>query len=219
MKLESMSGKSRKLTSIIEPYQKRFVEWMVPKIPKQIETYHLTLLTIPLSLLVIIIAKTIPNSSFFLLLHALIILIQYLSDILDGALGRYRNTGLIRWGFYMDHLLDYVFAISVILSYSFFFDINIELTALIIGLVGAFFTHEFVIGNIKGMVNTSGYYGIGPSEVRFGGIIINIFLFITGYKPNEFVILSIVVIFILAFISASWSAQKSFREQDLKAKN
>jgi phosphatidylglycerophosphate synthase len=31
-----------------------------------------------------------------------VIVFQYITDLLDGEIGRKRNTGLIKWGFYMD---------------------------------------------------------------------------------------------------------------------
>jgi hypothetical protein len=34
---------------------------------------------------------------------------QWFTDCLDGALGRYRDTGIPKWGYYMDHFLDFVF--------------------------------------------------------------------------------------------------------------
>ena len=46
------------------------------------------------------------------------ITLQWLTDSLDGAIGRYRNVGLIRWGYYMDHFLDYIFLCSILIGYS-----------------------------------------------------------------------------------------------------
>jgi hypothetical protein len=39
------------------------------------------------------------------------IFMQYATDHYDGKLGKYRGTGLVRWGYYMDHLLDYFFPV------------------------------------------------------------------------------------------------------------
>ncbi|MBU1966683.1 hypothetical protein KKH50_00125 [Patescibacteria group bacterium] len=219
MKLKSMSGKSRKYTSLIEPIQLHFVTWALPLIPKKIETYHLTLLTIPLSLILVIGAKIFVGNPWFLVFHAFIIFTQYISDILDGALGRYRNTGLIRWGFYMDHLFDYVFANAIVLSYSIYFQINVELTAIIIAVIGAFFSQEFIIGNIKGMINTSGYYGLGPSEVRFGVIFLDLILAFSKYIPSEQTLTVVVALIIITFSATSWVTQKSLWKQDMKSKN
>lgn len=44
------------------------------------------------------------------------IVFQYITDLFDGAVGRKRRTGLIKWGFYMDHFLDYVCFCSLIFT-------------------------------------------------------------------------------------------------------
>ena len=44
---------------------------------------------------------------------------QYVTDHYDGKVGKYRNTGLVRWGYYMDHFLDYVWLCSIIIGYAF----------------------------------------------------------------------------------------------------
>ena len=45
--------------------------------------------------------------------------LQWVTDHYDGKVGKYRNTGLVRWGYYMDHLLDYFFLCSVLIGYAF----------------------------------------------------------------------------------------------------
>ena len=39
------------------------------------------------------------------------IVLHYFTDHFDGKLGKYRDTGLRKWGFYMDHLFDYGFLV------------------------------------------------------------------------------------------------------------
>jgi phosphatidylglycerophosphate synthase len=206
------------LNSIVEPYQVRFVKWALPRIPKFIETYHLTLLTIFFSLLMVFAAKNMVGNRYFLLISAGLIFLQYLSDILDGALGRFRDTGLVRWGFYMDHFLDYFFSISTAVSYAIFYQIGLDMTMIVITLVGAYFTHEFIIGNVKGMVNTSGYYGFGPSEARFMGIIASVILFLTNYQLSERMVMIVLLLLIILFSFVVFKTQKSFWIQDMVTK-
>ncbi len=47
--------------------------------------------------------------------------LQWFTDSFDGALGRHRDTGIPRWGFYMDHFLDFVFMCPVFIGWSFLF--------------------------------------------------------------------------------------------------
>jgi len=214
-----MSGKNRKITSLVDPImQKVFVKWMVPRIPKWIETYHLTLLTIPFSLLIILTGRYARMNSYFLFAHALIVLLQYISDVLDGSLGRHRNTGLVRWGFFMDHFLDFVFANSIMFSYAQAFGISIETSAILLVLIGGFFMLEFIISNIRGMVNVYGYYGIGPTEARLGIVLFDIYLGVTRQYPSSFVVnvLTGAICLILALLVIS--TQKSLWQQDMKSK-
>lgn len=101
----------RSLLSRPENYLKN---WAVPKIPESIETYHLTMMTLVWSLINICLGFLARMHLKFLWLVSLMILFQYLTDLFDGELGRQRNTGLIKWGFYMDHLLDYIFLCSLV---------------------------------------------------------------------------------------------------------
>src|ERR1044072_7271525 len=47
------------------------------------------------------------------------VFMQYVTDHYDGKIGKYRGTGLVRWGYYMDHLLDYLFLCSFVIGYAF----------------------------------------------------------------------------------------------------
>ena len=98
---------------------------------------------------------------------------QYVTDHYDGKIGKYRGTGLVRWGYYMDHLLDYVFLCSVIIGYSFIlpersrFQIVIMLAILAAYQVSTFLafaaTDRLKISHLK----------LGPTEFRLALIVIN----------------------------------------------
>jgi len=93
--------------SIFHTGETKLKNWLVPKVPKCIETYHLTLTTVLWSLLIIVFSFLARYNIHWLWLVSLMIVFQYLTDLLDGEIGRRRNTGLIKWGFYMDHFLDF----------------------------------------------------------------------------------------------------------------
>ena len=100
--------------SLLTNAENRLKYWAVPKIPEKIETHHLTLMTLVWSVGNVIIAFFARSDHAFLWLVSLLILMQYLTDLFDGELGRQRNTGLIKWGFYMDHFLDFIFLCSLV---------------------------------------------------------------------------------------------------------
>jgi hypothetical protein len=97
----SFAGDRKVGESILTSLEKRLVSATVHLIPKSIETYHLTLLTIVWSVFVIVFGKLSQNSLSRLWGINLMIVLQYITDLYDGSLGRYRNTGLVKWGFFM----------------------------------------------------------------------------------------------------------------------
>lgn len=82
---------------------------LLGKIPKWITTRKLTMMTIIWSLGILLngyFLSSPENSRLFYFFMSLFILLHYITDALDGAVGRYCNSGYIRWSFYFDHLGD-----------------------------------------------------------------------------------------------------------------
>ena len=116
MKEKSFGGDKKVGQSILSGPEKALVRWGQDKIPLWLETYHLTLLTVLWSLLTVFFGFLAKGNISWLWLVSLMIVFQYLTDLYDGAIGRSRNTGLIKWGFFMDHFLDFVFINSLVLA-------------------------------------------------------------------------------------------------------
>ena len=95
---------------------------------------------------------------------------------LDGAIGRHRNTGLIKWGYYMDHFLDYLFLCSILIGYSFLIAAPYKIMLFfILALFGAFMVNSFLSFAATNQFKIA-YLGVGPTEIRVGFIIVNSFL-------------------------------------------
>lgn len=74
------------------------------------------------------------------------VFLQWFTDTLDGALGKYRNFGTRRWGFYMDHLFDYFFLAAMVMGYMFVFDVEtLPLLFLFFVLAAGFMVSVFYI--------------------------------------------------------------------------
>ena len=100
--------------------------------------------------------------------------------MLDGEVGRSRNSGLIKWGFYMDHFLDYIFLCAIIIGYSFLLPSTyFFLTLLCLTFTAGFMVHAFmdfaITNNFKISCNQ-----FGVSEMRWVLILFNILLMILG---------------------------------------
>ena len=98
-------GKKVPMKSLLAKHKRKFIDSNVAKFPAWIQGYHLTLMTIPLSIGLIVFGCLARNNISWLWLSSLVLFLQWFTDSFDGALGRHRDTGIPKWGFYMDHFL------------------------------------------------------------------------------------------------------------------
>jgi phosphatidylglycerophosphate synthase len=218
MNIEVMSGRKRIFSSYLQPFERKLIKHWVPLVPKMIETYHLTLLTLVFSGLAVLVGYFARGEKLFLMLNSLLVILQYVTDVLDGAVGRYRKTGLVRWGFYMDHLFDYIFACALAISYSLAYYLPLEFSFIILLVVSGYFVHEFLMASAIGELNVSGYYGFGPTEIRVFAVLIGL---VVPFFPFDFILGSVGVlgvIFGTFFIQLIYRAQKKLWKIDMKKK-
>jgi len=173
-------GDRKKGGGILWNAERKLIVALAPSVPKFIETYHLTLASIIWSGLIVLFSYFAKNNIHWLWAVSGCIALQYLSDCLDGEIGRERDTGLIKWGYFMDHFLDYLFLCSILIGYSLILSNKYELLLILsLALFSAFMvnshlllaaTNEFKIG----------YYGVGPTELRLLIIINNALMVFLG---------------------------------------
>lgn len=150
-------------------WERAFVARGVPRVPPWLETYHLTLLTVVWSGLAVACgwAAAAWDPAWLWGIH-LAIVGQYLSDLFDGAVGRHRETGLVRWGFYMDHLLDFAFLGALWISYLWILPAaGLPWLLLLVALSGTTMAHTFLAFGASGEFRIS-QWGVGPTELRLG---------------------------------------------------
>lgn len=156
--------------------EKKLVEFLLPKVPKCIETYHLTAMTLVWIVLAVIGGYLANKDLAYLYLTSVAIVGQYITDLLDGAVGRLRNTGLVRWGFYFDHILDFGFLCSILLGYWFVTPDQYKYVVLItLILSAAYFVHTILYFGATGKFEISSF-GIGPTEMRLVLVLVNTML-------------------------------------------
>jgi phosphatidylglycerophosphate synthase len=104
------------------------------------------------------------------------IFMQYVTDHFDGKVGKYRGTGLVRWGYYMDHLLDYFFLCSVIIGYAFILPERSRYQILImLAIFAGYEVSTFLAFAATDRLKIS-YLKFGPTEFRMALIVINALL-------------------------------------------
>ena len=113
---------------------------------------------------------------------SLMILMQYLTDHYDGKIGKYRGTGLVRWGYYMDHFLDYIFLCSIIIGYGFILPERSRYQILIMLAIFAGYEVSTFLAFAATDRFKIAYLKFGPTEFRLALIIINALLIAYGTR-------------------------------------
>ncbi len=178
---ETFAGDKKAGQSILGPVERRFIDWGVPKIPKPVLSHHLTYLTVVWSAGTILFGWLADENRIWLHAMSVMVFAQWLTDSFDGSLGKFRKQGLVRWGFFMDHLLDLMFAGSIVIGYSFMVQATwleflflllllITCATMAVSFLSFAATNQFQIA----------YYGIGPTEIRIGYIALNTFVYFIG---------------------------------------
>ena len=215
-------GPDKKLpmTTLLAGPEKKFINYLTPKMPKWIEGYHLTMMTVPWSAGIIFFGYLAgkQNNLHWLWLTSLMIFLQWFTDSFDGAMGRYRGTGLIKWGFYMDHLLDYVFLASILIGYTFSLDgTNRQIVYLLIPVCSCFMMNSFLAFGATGEFKVT-YLKTGPTEMRIWFIVLNTLLIFFGTAWIEMLLIYILIGSILLLCFIVYRSQKYIWKIDMDIK-
>jgi phosphatidylglycerophosphate synthase len=211
------AGKVGKL-SILGRLERRFIDATVPKLPSWLRSWHLTLMTLPICLGIVGASALAASDIRWLWVVSAFIAAQWLTDSLDGSLGKYRKEGLVRWGYYMDHFLDYLFLCSIVVGYALFLPAQFVYVQLgILAIFGAFMASAFLAyGATNGFQIV--HAGIGPTEIRLAFIAVNILLATFGTTHLAFLLPYILALAIACLAALVYRTQKKIWEMDMAAK-
>jgi phosphatidylglycerophosphate synthase len=192
--------------------------WIVPRIPKRIETYHLTMLTAVWSVGVLAFSYLAQWNMQWLWGASAMLVAQYLSDLLDGELGRYRNTGLVKWGYFMDHYLDYAFLCSILIGYSFFIPEQFHLMYFfVLAIIVAFMVQSY-LGFAASNAFRISYFGIGPTEMRIVFLLINTAFIFFGTTYIGWTLPSVLILAAIGLQIVVYRTQKELWKADMRQK-
>lgn len=205
-------------TSFLHPAETRLKVWLVPMVPAWLQTYHLTLLTIPWCVLCMLFSLFAQWNAQWMWGVSFVIVLQYVTDLLDGEIGRQRATGLIKWGYYMDHFLDYIFLCSLLIGYFFVLPKGLEyFHFFLLAVFGAYMVNSFLAFAATNQFQIS-YMGIGPTEVRLGFIIVNTLLALFGVTHLAFLQPYILGVSLVGLIVTVCQTQKQIWHLDMEVK-
>ena len=208
------------MKTLLAGYERKFVDANLARFPPWLQGYHLTLMTIPWSggLIAFGYLAASRDNLNWLWLSSLMLFLQWFTDCFDGALGRYRDTGIPKWGFYMDHFLDYVFMSSVLVGYSFLLEgLNKQIVYFLIPIFGCFMASSFLAFGATGQFKIT-YLRTGPSEMRICFIILNCLLTWFGTMWIEKILLYIFISSVLFLCVVIYRTQKYIWNIDMADK-
>jgi phosphatidylglycerophosphate synthase len=143
-----------------------------------------------------------------------VIAAQYVTDAIDGKVGVLRGAGLVRWGFYMDHFLDYVFLCSILLGYGLLVPDRFQwLMTALVAIAGAFMASSFLACTVTGELGIS-YVKVGPIEIRLVFMAVNAWLATVGRASLTAVLPSILLLAGAVLSAMVYQIQRRFRELD-----
>jgi len=176
------------MVSPLAGIEKQFIEAWVDRFPPWIQSHQLTMLTVLWTIGVIWFGWLARVNRAWLWASSLMILLQWFTDCFDGALGRRRDAGLVRWGYYMDHFLDFLFMSAIYIGYALMLYPGspnqgpvwaIYVLFALMLLYGAFMVNAFLVFSITNEFKIT-YLGLGPTEVRLLFILLNLIIIGSG---------------------------------------
>ena len=215
---EEFAGDKKKGTSILGPYERKFIDWGIPKVPAPIMSHHLTYITLLWSAGTILFGWLATQNLIWLNGVSVMVFGQWLTDSFDGSLGKFRKQGLVKWGFYMDHLLDFLFAGSVVIAYSFLVEAEwLKFLFLLLLLVtGATMAVSFLSFAATNQFQIA-YYGIGPTEIRIGYIALNTFVWLVGTTIFSWGVPLVLALNVIAFAVLARQTSQNLWQIDYEA--
>ena len=149
---------------------------------------------------------------------SLMIVLQYLTDLADGEVGRRRNTGLIKWGFYMDHFLDYIFLCCLVVAGYLIAPAGVEFWfVVLLVIVSAFMVNSFLSFSATNEFEIY-HYGFGPTETRIVFIAINAWIVIFGTDQFYWMLPLTCLITGLGLVFNTWQIHRKLWQMDMDIK-
>ena len=224
METQTFAGATKTNTSFLTPLERRLAIRILPRIPSWLQTYHLTMMTLIWSSFILFFSYLAAKDLRWLWGVSAMVFLQYVTDHYDGKIGKYRNTGLVRWGYYMDHLLDYLFLCSIIIGYSFILPEKSRYQILImLAIFAGYEVSTFLSFAATDKLKIS-FLKLGPTEFRLAVIVINALLIAYGTRKmvNGLKYVNIgagVVLALIVFQTHKAVWEMDMREKESSGKN
>lgn len=214
MKRRDFDNTNKYKQSLLSSFEQNVIDRYVWIIPPWIQTHHLTLLTLVWSIAIAITGFFATSNTIWLLGSSTIIILQYITDLFDGFIGRLRNTGLVKWGYFMDHLLDYIFECAIYFGYFLLLHEPYKPLFLItIFVFTGYMMNSFLLYTTTGVFRRV-YFRLGPTEFRVILLCINAIIIFYGISYFEQLLPMITVLLSIGYVLSAYDTQKQLWKRD-----
>ena len=165
---DTESGKEthiREHGSVLAKAEKVALVWMAARLPRWINSDHLTALGFAAMLLAGASYALASRSRWALLVVIPALALNWLGDSLDGTVARVRNQQRPRYGFYVDHALDMVGTFCLLGGLAFSGYMNPLLALVLLAAYETVAAEEFLATHVRRVFHLS-FMGFGPTELR-----------------------------------------------------
>lgn len=206
------------LVSPTAAIEAKLINALLPHFPKWIQGNHLTWMTLLWSIGVILAGYLARINIHWLWLSSAMLFLQWFTDSFDGRLGKLRGLGAKRWGYYMDHFLDYIFMACVTGHYAFIMPNGDAIWfLLLVPLYAAFEVNAWLDFGATGEFRIT-YLFIGPTELRLIFILLNTAIIYTGVAWLITAMPWTLGVLCIALVGIVYRTQKRIWQMDMDAK-
>jgi archaetidylinositol phosphate synthase len=221
--LQDIESHKRTNDIFFGPLERPALKWLAAHMPSWMTPDILTGIGVLGGVIIFISYYLSRFSPLFLWLASLGFVINWFGDSLDGTLARYRNIQRPRYGFFIDHTVDAVIEIMIVLGLGLSPYVRFDLAAL--ALVGYLLLSVMVY--IQQIVTNEfriSYGKLGPTEVRVIVILANALIFFFGnpqvpwfngmFTLYDLVVMVVILIMAVIFVVNTLSKGRELSRQD-----
>ncbi len=218
MQREALALATKSNTSLLSPLERRLARRVVPLIPSWLGTHHLTLMTLAWCAGLLLFGHMAAGDLRWLWGSSAMIALQWVTDFFDGKVGKHRDTGLVKWGFYADHLLDYAFLCAVLGSYALVLPASAHLSLFaVLAVFGGFMVNSFLAFAATGRFHIS-HGKLGPTEFRLALVLVNSLLVFYGTRRMTKVLPYVAACGFVALCVLAYRTQRELWRRDMERK-
>lgn len=213
--------------ALLSKLERSSLTWFAKRMPAWVTPDKLTILGFLGTILIGVSYFLTNQSSAFLWLVNLGLVINWFGDSLDGSLARFRKIERPRYGFFIDHTIDGLGEVIIMvgIGLSPYLDFRIAMVALVGYLLLG--NMVYITTYIRNEFRIS-YAGLSPTEVRLILILANVLVFFLGntkiqtglgfYSVYDYIIMALIVLLFSIYLWMLYSHAIQLAKEEKEAR-